>query len=392
MDVTNVKTIIDSLYRSNKSASEIALILSDFPFNGSTETVNNYIHECQAKYEQGKKYKTLPPDACNINTTPAQMEIPHLFEITGRGLFIPKDAHTTVFTQGGGGKSIMCCDYLPLLLTHGVASDLFIPQIKGSVLVCDWETEAETHRRYITAIKESLKTQAIFEEETIHYMQFSEPITEHAAYIRDYIKQNEIDLVVIDSQMASMAGVSNSLRDEQLAGVYYNVLSSWHVTTLTIDHVPKSNMNSDNGTGAAFGSVVKYNRARSVFEMKLAQEPGDDFIDIAFVHQKNNLGPKLKPFGMRICFTNNDNHVLQKVDFEQLDLSDSAKLEKIRPLWERARDAILHDFYGKATTKQLAELLETSEPNIRTTLNRYDRVFTQIEKTRDGATWGVMPA
>lgn len=193
--------------------------------------------------------------------------------------------------------------------------------------------------------------------------------------------------------MASMAGAYASLKDEQLAGIYYNILASWGVTTLTIDHVPKSNMNTDNGTGTAFGSVVKYNRARSVFELKQDGEPGENFIEIAFIHKKNNLGPKLKPFGLSIEFINqSDNpNILEKVCFNPLDLKDSAKLEKVRPLWERTRDAIIWDFGGNAQPlNQLAEHLETTQANIRTTVNRYANVFVKVGGSRDGGLWGVI--
>lgn len=216
------------------------------------------------------------------------------------------------------------------------------------------------------------------------------PLTRHADFIRDFIRDNDIILVVLDSQMASMAGAFSSLKDDQIAGIYYNILASWATTTLTIDHVPKSAMNTDYGVGAAYGSVVKYQRARSVFELKQAQEPGENIIELAFINQKNNLGPKLKPFGLKIQFDNDKDGDLNAISFDTFDLADSSKLEKVRPLWERARDAIMWEFNGRATTGQLAVQLEIGEGTIRTILNRYDKVFTKVEKSREGTTWGLV--
>jgi len=332
-----------------------------------------------------------PPQVFNANAEPTRKDVPNLFEIEHRGKMLPGKQHTTLFSQGGAGKSLTGADYIPILFSNGIAAPPFIPLGQGNVLVCDWETELETHRRYITAIKKSIRERSYADLDAgiIHYIQFTEPITTHADFIRDFIRGNDVQLVVIDSQIAAMAGAFPSLKDEQLAGVYYNILTSWQVTTLTIDHVPKSNMNNDSSTGAAFGSVVKYNRARSVFEMKQAQEPGENFIELAFVHQKNNLGPKLKPFGLRIQFDNDEEGNLDRVSFEPLDLSNSSKLEKVRPTWERARDAIIWTFNGRASVKQLAEELGTTKGTVRDCLNRYKEVFTKVGVDRDGAIWGV---
>ncbi|MFH1925762.1 MAG: primase C-terminal domain-containing protein [Chloroflexota bacterium] len=328
----------------------------------------------------------------NANAQPSRKDVPHLFELAGHGKILPVKEASTFFAQGGSGKSIIAADYLPILFSNGILDSSFCALGQGNVLVLDWEADLETHRRYITAIKRGLskRVNGDLDGGIIRYIPLYSPITATADFIREYIRANDIALVVIDSQMAAMAGAFTSMKDDQIAGIYYNILASWETTTLTIDHVPKSVMNTDYGTGAAYGSVIKYNRARSVFELKQAQEPGENVIELAFIHQKNNLGPKMKPFGLKTQFNNDQEGDLDTVIFDTFDLADSSKLEKIRPLWERARDAIMWDFNGRASTGQLASQLETNEAVIRATLNRYDKVFTKIEKTRDGVTWGLL--
>ncbi len=344
-----------------------------------------------------RQYEPPPPiesekiQVFNANAPPSRKDVPHLFDIAERGKFLPVGEATTAFAQGGAGKSITGADYLPLLLANGVLDSSFCALGQGNVVILDWEADIETHRRYITAIKRGLskRVHTDLDSGIIHYMPLYSPIPLHADFIRSFIRDNNIILVVVDSQMAAMAGAFTSMKDDQLAGIYYNILASWETTTLTIDHVPKSVMNTDFGTGAAYGSVVKYNRARSVFELKQAQEPGENIIELAFVNQKNNLGPKLKPFGLKIEFNNDTDGDLDKITFDTFDLADSSKLEKLRPLWEKARDVIMWELAGRASTGQLATQLETSEAVIRSTLNRYTKVFIKLEKTINGTIWGI---
>lgn len=333
------------------------------------------------------------PQVHNINSDPQSLDLEHLFCINSDLMqrLLPKGQHTTIFSQGGSGKSLIGADYLPLLYTLGVVPEngVFYPLGTGKVLVCDWETDADIHKRYVRAIKAGINGIPM-DQAIIYYMHMDEPLTVHADYIREFITENGIDLMVVDSQMASMAGAYPNLNDAQVAGIYYNLLTSFNVTTLTIDHVPKSNMNTENGTGAAYGSVVKYNRARTVFELKQASEPGEPFIELAFVQQKNNLGMKLKPFGVRIDYDNDGAGILQSIRFSPLDLATSGNLEKVRPNWERIRDYINWDRSGQpATTKEIAAALEVSEHTIRTTLGRYDDVFVVVGGDANGKIWGL---
>lgn len=330
----------------------------------------------------------------NINTEPESLDLEHLFCINGDLLqrILPKGQHTTIFSQGGAGKSLIGADYLPLLYTLGVVPEngVFYPLGLGNVLVCDWETDAQIHKRYIRAIKAGVSGLPL-NDAIIHYMNMDSPLTIHSEFLKEFIREKQIDLLVIDSQMASMSGAYPNLNDAQVAGIYYNLLTSFNVTTLTIDHVPKSNMNTDNGAGAAYGSVVKYNRARTVFELKQASEPGEPFIELAFVQQKNNLGMKLKPFGVRIDYNNDDAGILQAISIQPLDLSTSGKLEGVRPNWERIRDFIIWDRSGlPATPKDIAAAIEVGEKVVRTTLNRYKEIFVVVGGDKNGQLWGVL--
>lgn len=98
-----------------------------------------------------------PPQAFNANEEPERREVIHLFQVEDRGLFIPEGHATTLFSQGGSGKSLTGADYLPLLLATGLYDSIFYPlATDGGVLILDWEADLETHRRYISAIKRGI--------------------------------------------------------------------------------------------------------------------------------------------------------------------------------------------------------------------------------------------
>lgn len=335
-------------------------------------------------------------EAENINAPPETMKVKHCFMVGELGPMMPEGTHSTIFTQGGAGKSLLGDDYWPVLLSTGIPDSIFYPQGQYKVLVCDWEATEDTHRRYITAIKNGLRERVddpdALDGPKIHYLHFDEPITLHQHEIREYIKHHEINVAVFDSQIAAMAGASTTMTDEQRAGVYYNILSSFKCTTLTIDHIKKADMGSDNAIDAPFGSVVKYQLARSVFGLKQQSEAGEDRIELGFTHTKNNLGRKMKPFGIRIDFHNaieDNTEVLDKVTVTEIDLADAGKLEKLRPTWQRARDAILQDFGGRATVKQVAERIGTTEGTVRDCFNHYTTKFEKVGGSSDGALWGV---
>ena len=347
-------------------------------------------HTVKISLAHFEKYaRPIVPDILNANMEPQSRNVSHLFEIDGLGKFIPEGHSSTIFSQGGSGKSLTA-DYLALIYSCGIPDSVFIPLGTGNVLILDWEADIETHRRYISAIKRDMATRhnTPLDEGIINYIQFSEPIIDHDEYIRQFISNNDIKLVIIDSQMASMAGAFSNLKEETLAGVYYNLLSSWKVTTLTIDHIAKQNMNSEIiTTGAAFGTVVKYNRARSVFELKQTQEPGENSIELGLTQTKSNLGPKLPAFGIKINFINDQWGTLNRVHYEHLRLEDSPKLQKLRPQWQQVKEALLE--MGTATIVQLSEQLEMSQSGVRAVLTRYTDLFVVVEKKREGNIWGV---
>lgn len=293
-------------------------------------------------------------ELCDINQEPETMTIEYLLDP-----ILPLGQPATIFAAGGKGKSTIA-DLIAVLVQYGVCAQgnlPFIP-VQGNVLYLDWENLAETHRRYITAIKRGLN---VTDHTPILYLEMEHPLTHAANSLRELIQERHIDLVIIDSQMAATAGGNRGLNEAQIASEYYNCLRSFGCTSLTIDHVTKSGM-GDTDNLAAFGSIVKYNRSRSQWELKLPDEEDDnDHKEYALVHKKFNLGRKQKPIGVTVDFSN-DGDTLTKIVFSSANIKTNPILSaKVLGLRERIRNALSEMGHGTAAeiAKHINELDKT---------------------------------
>ena len=285
-------------------------------------------------------------ETVNIDIEPATMKIEYLLTP-----ILPIGEPVTLFTAGGKGKSIMA-DYFAVLVQHGYCSQgglPFIPRGSANVLILDWESEEETHRRYISAIKRGL---GITDYSFIAYRRIANPLSQVIDSIQAEVVAREIEFVILDSQMAATAGGSRSMSEAQQASEYYNLIRSFHCTTLTIDHITKASMSSTDGAEAPYGSIVKFNRSRSQFELRLPDDEEDrDHKEYALIHRKFNLGRKQKPLGIMCDFTN-DGDTLIKIEYKALELEDSQTLRTVIPRRLRLIAALQRE--SKLSIKELA--------------------------------------
>ena len=317
-------------------------------------------------------------ETANVDIEPVTMEIKYLLAPV-----LPLGEPVTIFTAGGVGKSILA-DYFAVLVQHGYCSGgglPFIPRGAANTLILDWESEEETHRRYITAIKRGL---GITDYSFIAYRRLENPLSQVIESIQAEIVERQIEFVILDSQMAATAGGSRSMSEAQQAGEYYNLIRSFHCSTLTIDHITKASMSNTDGAEAPYGSIVKYNRSRSQFELRLPTEDEDnDHKEFALIHRKFNLGRKQKPLGISCDFTN-DGDKLIKIEYKSLELRESPLLSKTLPLRVRAMDLLKDE--SIMTSDDMASRLGCPKDTLENSvLYRYKDIFTKPEK----GMWGL---
>jgi len=214
---------------------------------------------------------------------------------------LEKNQPATIYGPGGSAKSYLA-DFIAVLVQINVAgitdSKSYWMPVAGNVLYLDWEASKEDHDRRVWAIKRGL---GIDSDETFLYRFCSQPLVSDIHSIQSLVSNNNIDLVIIDSQMA-VSGYGTDA--SQVASQFYNALRSLLCTSLTLDHVSKEDWKNSDSVGP-YGSVVKYNRSRSQFAIKKSQDAGENFIELSLIHRKHNEGKLLKPIGIRIKFNEN---------------------------------------------------------------------------------------
>lgn len=309
-------------------------------------------------------------ETINVDEAPVSMKVDYLLYP-----ILPMNEPVTIFTAGGKGKSVFA-DFLAVLVQHGrvAAQGLGLFPRQANVLILDWEADEETHRRYIAAIKVGL---GIEKHSYIAYRRLEFPLAQVIESVHAEIVNRDIGLVILDSQMAATASGTRGLTEAQTASEYYNLIRSFHCATLTIDHITKASMSSTDGAEAPYGSIVKYNRSRSQFELRLPDEDEDeDHKEYALVHRKFNLGRKQKPLGIACDFVN-DGDTLVRIDYYPLQLGDNLGLENLLPLRERVRKLL---FTQNLTQETIADKLgfSTKQATVRTTLNRNKDWFEKI--------------
>ncbi len=292
--------------------------------------------------------------------------------------------------MGGDGKSIFLGEYMAVLIVNGKCSENGLPLVptQTNVLYLDWESNPETHRINITAIQAGLTwdtgSNPPETPQRIHYIQCHRPFREMLAFIRKFIADNNIGVVIIDSQMAATAENPQGMTEAAIASEYYNNLNTLNCTTLTIDHITKAGMVSGGSSATPYGSVVKFNRSRNQFEFKKSQEPDSNIMELAISHKKNNIGKLIKPFGVKVEFTENDNDELVRIDFSACDIRDN--LELVRTLTHKQQVIAALKSMTTATFQEMADYTGIPYDSVKTTCYRHTKVFVKI----DGNIWGLV--
>jgi len=320
-----------------------------------------------------------PPDVLNIDDEPENAAV----EYTLKPIIV-KNQPNTIFCQGGFGKTTLA-DYWCVQLTHGVASPAgFFPGTGEPIncLYADYESDVETHRRYISAIEEGLNLE---EHRNIPYISCTKPFFQYVEHIKELIERYNIEFLVVDSQMAATAGYPQGMSEAQIASEYFNNLREIGITSLSLDHSTKADMVNGGNNTTPYGSIVKYNRCRSLFELKM----DDSFIDsdkkeFALVHKKHNLTRKLPPMGISVNYVNRGD-ILESITFDKCNIADNPELsKKSLNLTQRTINELKQ---GPMEKKDLAKKLDCSEESLESSvLYRHKDTFIKVGK----GLWGLL--
>jgi hypothetical protein len=288
--------------------------------------------------------------------------------------FIPQNQITTVFGEGGSGKSNFCLALGLTVATGQVFIEGYIPEGSGHVLYKDWETdESEIYNR-AQALCEGIRYKG---EIPITYSHCQRSLPDDIAETLAFCQENDVKLVIIDSVAMASAGVGDSGGDQNESIIkLYSALRLLNTTCLLIDHVSAADMEKK-GPRKPYGSIYKINLARMAFDLRSTSKSTESPLHIALHNIKRNDGPLLKPVGLCVEFGNEfgvdfSGYVPETISEGELTKGMSGSEKVMLALTQSMR-----------TIEELILITEENKSNIYNILSRGERkqtVFKELNK------------
>lgn len=276
-----------------------------------------------------------------------------------------------VFGDGGTGKSLLA-GFFGVVVSSGCQCCGLI-SMPGRVLYLDYETSAEEMHERIAAIEEGLGDPGC---SRILYRFCVQPLANDIEEVQRIVSENEIEFVVVDSAGPALGGEKGDPKDPVIE--YFRALRSLRICSLTIDHITKG----EGGRKLPYGSIYKFNLARNVFELRKAQEAGEDEMYIGFYHRKANFGKLLSPMGFRLSLREAADGGLATITFEPAKVRDVPELAEGMGARQRILDFLLAE--GASTVNEIAQGLTLPTGTIRVRLNdARGKCFTQVTEGRE---------
>ena len=280
---------------------------------------------------------------------------------------IRKGVSTVMYGEGGSGKSLFAI-YFAMLIQGGFDAN-GLRGTPGSVLYCDWETDQEDFTQRLFAIQEG---DANLEGVALAYRHCSQPFLAELEAIAAIVTEHKIDTIVIDSFEAALSKNSNESESIQ---PFFNALRDLipgGITALLIDHKSKEDSTKNNSAGP-IGSVMKLNRARSVWEMSQ-----DSNGVVGMIHRKVNTGRKQPPLGFDVDFVGDE--TLDKVTFRRTDIAQSDLRVKLS-----VRDRVYSTLRGgEMGLEELAIATGDDKQQVSNLLHRKTRKPSAFQQNENG--------
>jgi predicted XRE-type DNA-binding protein len=288
------------------------------------------------------------------------------------GPFIEKGQHTVIAAYGGSTKSLFGTA-LAISVADGlsVMPGLFVPK-KAKTLYIDYETDRPVHEWRYRALLRGIEAGDV--NKMVGYLKVNVPLIDAAEYIRAYIQEHDFEFGITDSASRAVGGETV---DEGAVITYFNTISSFGISWLTIAHKPKN----ENTRGPA-GNSHWYHQARSYWEIAKDQIHGDSTAHIALNHEKANNGIMQRSIGFRIEFTDD------AIVYHSEDAATSPEIAERLPLVQQIENHLLEN--AQATAQEIADALGKTRNRVSNVLKQQEGILFRGTAERSNRRWGVL--
>ena len=285
--------------------------------------------------------------------------------------FLEENANNMLGADGGSTKSIAAIAWC-VAYSYGIETmpGIEMPAERKASLYLDYEANSNTQafrRRGILNGSDGGELDG-----HVYYKRMYSPIADATTELDELIKTRNIGLVVIDSGSRAVGGGTN---EESVVIPYFNAISSWGVTTLTIVHKSKEAVQKGGNTGPS-GVKQWWNQTRNYWELVKDQTPGQPEVYVAFRHDKSNNDARHDPMSYSIDFSNG---IKYRLDTE-------VKSQEIRNELPRHQQVMLWMREGgdPVTAAEIAEGTGMSNTHVSNELRKHEgRYFFGSSDKRD---------
>lgn len=282
---------------------------------------------------------------------------------------LPLHQPSILFGDGGAGKGHVATLLAIIAQLPYWDNDLglTVGHEPSNVLYLDYESDRASFEMTLSGICRGLGINS-----GLKRLGMVEPVADGIIRLKKQVLEEKISFLIVDSLAPASGGNINEA--EPAVRLYTALRSIPDITTLIIAHNSKDALTSKK---SVYGSVFFTNLARSVWECRKSQEPGDTEMLLSLKHTKSNRRLH-QPLGFKFNFNDETNTTtIVRGELRDTDLSGTL------PLSFQIKDLLRS---GLLTVKQMAELLEKNEGSIKTTVNRM-KAKGQVVKVGDS--WGL---
>ena len=283
---------------------------------------------------------------------------------------VRQNQSTVLYADGGSGKSTFAL----AVAATGATQKTFIPGISSTAgrpiktLYLDWEADDDDVASMLKEISRGAELK--IPDDHIHYQSVSGAFIDHVDELVEIIVENDIELIIVDSLVASAGG---DVTDAEAARLFHNAVRSLNVASIAITHTNKSD--------TLYGSRFFWNLARQVFRLTSLSEPETNPV-LGLYHEKSNRSKLIAPVAYDVQYGNpeSDNAFIKYV---AQDIQTIPELAKSTGLREQLIGLMRN---GSMTVDQLAERTGTDSTKILATMERMPGTFSRAGGTSNAWT------